>query len=310
VAKLAANLPEVTERSGHHKLLLPATFVAASVPLYWVALRELAHLVWMDEGYSHILVVPFVVAWFLWNSRGDLLRGRDGNSMMGAGAVIGLGAVGYAAGWILARHGNPAHLTVWMLSLVCMWIGGFVLALGSRAALKAVFPLAFLLLVVPVPVMWMHYLIRALQHASSEVTYLVYRLLGEPVYRDGFMFTLPGLKIEIAQECSGIRSSISLLLTTIIAVHLALKSKLNKLLLIALVVPIAIFKNVLRIVTLSLLAMYVDRSFITGSLHHKGGFVFFLLALGVVFGAIKLLRHFEERQQSVQSQLHLSVSGV
>ena len=291
-----------TERPASRELVLLAVFVAASIPLYWTALRELVHLVWNDEGYSHIMIVPLVSAWFLWNCRGDLKPVvGDRASRIAAALAIGLGVVGFASGWVLSVRGSSWYLAVEILSLLCMWIGGFALTFGSRGLRSAAFPLAFLMFLVPPPGPLLQFVIRVLQHASVQMTYWGFHVLGVPVYRNGALLVLPNLSIEVARECSGIRSSISLLLTTIIAVQLFLKSRLNKLLLIALVVPIAIFKNSLRIVTVTLLAMYVDRSFIDGKLHHRGGFVFFLLALGLVFGLMSQLRRFEERHRTVQS---------
>jgi exosortase len=298
------------ERPTNRELLLLAVFIAASIPPYWTALRELVLLVWNDAGYSHIMIVPLVSAWFLWNCRGDLKPvAGDRASRIAAALAIGLGVAGFASGWVLSVRGSTWYLAVWILSLLCMWIGGFALTFGSHGLRSAAFPLAFLIFLVPPPGPLLQSVIGKLQHASVELTYWGFRLTNTPVYREGITFTLPNLNIEVARECSSIRSSISLLLTTIIAVHLFLKSKLNKVLLIALVVPIAVFKNAMRIVILSLLAIYVDRSFIDGKLHHRGGFVFFLLALSLVFGLMSLLRRFEERHRTVQSQSHFGASG-
>jgi len=72
------------------------------------------------------------------------------------------------------------------------------------------------------------------------------------------------------------------------------------------VVPIAVFKNAVRIVTLSVLSIYVNPSFLTGNLHHRGGIVFFLLALGLIFGLTELLRRLEARHVNPHQQIQLS----
>jgi exosortase len=272
-------------------------------------LMQLAHLVSQDEGYSHIAVVPLVSAWFLWRCRDQLERSADHGSRIGAGIAFGLGVFGYATGWVLYCNNILGYLSVWMLSLVCVWVGCFLLAFGLGAARKAAFPLAFLLFMVPLPGVLLQYVIRYLQDGSAALTYLIFRLLGVPVDRQRFMFALPNLTIEIAQECSGIRSSISLLLTTLIVAQLSLSSKVNKLLLVLSVVPIAVFKNAVRIVTLSLLSIYVNPSFLTGNLHHRGGIVFFLLALGLIFGLTELLRRLEARYVNPHRQTQVSTSG-
>jgi exosortase len=100
-----------------------------------------------------------------------------------------------------------------------------------------------------------------------------------PYLRRGLVFDLPGVSIQVAEECSGIRSTLALFITTALAGALFLKSNWRRLLLLIVVVPIAIVKNGLRIATLSTLAIYVNPAFLTGNLHHHGGVLFFLLAL-------------------------------
>jgi len=111
-----------------------------------------------------------------------------------------------------------------------------------------------------------------------------------PVFRSGFTFSLPGFTIEIAEECSGIRSSLALLITSLLAAHLCLRSVWAKTVLILATLPLLIVKNGIRIVTLSLLSMYVDPGFLTGRLHHQGGVVFFLLALVLLASLLWLLQ--------------------
>ncbi|MGB6430993.1 MAG: archaeosortase/exosortase family protein, partial [Candidatus Acidiferrales bacterium] len=77
----------------------------------------------------------------------------------------------------------------------------------------------------------------------------------------------------------GIRSTLALMITTVVASYLFLKSSWRRVILCLAVIPLAVFKNGLRIATLSVLAIYVNPGFLTGNLHHRGGFVFFLIAL-------------------------------
>ena len=119
-------------------------------------------------------------------------------------------------------------------------------------------------------------IIFLLQSASAEVSYVYFKLIGIPIYREGFVFHLPGVSVEVAKECSGIRSSIALFITSILAGHLFLKTGWKKGILAVSIIPIAILKNGVRIVTLSLLGAYVDISFLTDSLlHKKGGILLF-----------------------------------
>ena len=113
------------------------------------------------------------------------------------------------------------------------------------------------------------------------------------MFRTGFELALPGLTIEVAKECSGIRSSLALLFTSLLAGHLLLRSAGRKTALALITVPLLMIKNGIRIVTLSTLAIYADPSFLTGKLHSEGGFVFFLLALAVLAPVLWFLQRAE-----------------
>ena len=87
---------------------------------------------------------------------------------------------------------------------------------------------------------------------------MAFRIMGVPAVRQGFDFALPGVTIRVAQECSGIRSSLALMMTAVLAGHLWLRSFPRTFLLCVATVPIAIAKNGLRIAVLSWLAIYID----------------------------------------------------
>jgi exosortase len=132
-----------------------------------------------------------------------------------------------------------------------------------------------------------------LKSGSTEAVAGLFTLTGTPFHRQGFVFALPNFVIEIADECSGIRSSIALLLTGLLAGHRFLQSRWMRVALLLVILPVAVIKNAIRIVALSLLAMHVDPSFLTGQLHHEGGFIFFLLALGMLAPLFALFRWYE-----------------
>jgi exosortase/archaeosortase family protein len=59
------------------------------------------------------------------------------------------------------------------------------------------------------------------------------------------------------------------------------------------ILPLAVLKNGIRIVTLTLLAIHVDPGFLSGQLHHEGGIVFFLLSLAMLAPLLFILRRYE-----------------
>ena len=114
------------------------------------------------------------------------------------------------------------------------------------------------------------------------------------VAQDALILSIPGVTIEVARECSSIRSSLMLVVATMVIAQLLLRSPWRKALLVALAVPLSVAKNGLRIFTIAMLGTRVDRGFLNGRLHHQGGIVFFAIALVLVFLLLWLLRRTED----------------
>jgi exosortase len=196
-----------------------------------------------------------------------------------AGGLLLYGVALWLRGWL----GQNDFASLATAGSLLFWWGGFLLAFGPEAFKTARFPLLFLLFAIPIPRVLLERFIYILQVGSTEVTEWLFRLTGTAYFRDGFVYQLPGISIEVAKECSGIRSSIALIITGVLAGHLFLRTGWRKLILVVAMIPFTIFKNGVRILTLSLLAIYVDRKFITDSfLHHSGGFIFYLPALAML----------------------------
>lgn len=238
-----------------------------------------------NERYSHAVLVPFISGYFLFTERKRIFQ--DSSVSPAAVYVLAASIAVFIVTNIPAAGLKPdERLFAAILSSVAFFAGAFMLCFGSAAG-RAVFPLGFLLFMVPLPEAFMDSAVFFLQSGSTAVSDLLFRAVGAPVVRDGFFFNFPGLRVEVASECSGIRSSIALLITGAIASHMFLKTAWRQLFLIAWIIPLAIIKNGLRITTLTLAGFYIDESALTGPLHNRGGFIFFLMALGV-FGLIML----------------------
>jgi len=161
----------------------------------------------------------------------------------------------------------------------------------------------FLFLALPLPESILHRAVVALQKGSADVAHVLFRLAGAPVFKDGFRFSLPGVEVEIAEECSGIRSSISLLICGILASHFLLQSNWRRLFLVLFIVPVVILKNAVRIFTITWLGVYVDRDFLYGNLHRYGGLPFSVLAVAILGCAIYLLQQSQRPSNRESTQL-------
>ena len=149
--------------------------------------------------------------------------------------------------------------------------------------------LLLLLLAVPLPDFLLAPAVYFLQKGSAELVAALFDLVGIPFLRQGFIFELGRFTIEIAEECSGIRSSMAVLILALLAAHFYLRSSWKQALFILCSLFIMIVKNGVRIATLTILALYVDPSFLFGKLHRDGGVVFFVLGLVLLLPVLWLL---------------------
>jgi len=131
------------------------------------------------------------------------------------------------------------------------------------------------------------------------MTYALFKLFGVPVLWRHFKFLLPGVEIEIAQECSGIRSSSALFITSILAGYMFLQSNWRRAVFSIFTIPVVIFKNAVRIVTISYLGVYVDPRFLHGKLHQYGGVPFSLVSLAILVPVMLALQKSENRSSGI-----------
>jgi exosortase len=272
-----------------------AAFVVASLAICWPAISALTVFSFHHEFSSHVLLIPVLSLYLLYMERRVVFREVRSSLALGS-ALILTGAALYWSAMVHASLQSPAEfLPGSTLAMVVIWTGGFLICYGFRAWRAAAFPLLFLLLMVPLPEQVLARTIYFLQEGSTSLSFFLFKLVGTPAFRQGFLISVPGQTIEVAKECSGIRSSIALFITCLLAAHLFLRTPWKILLFVVLVLPVSIVKNAIRIVTLTLLSIHVDPGFLRGNLHHDGGFVFFLLALAILFPVLLLLQKSEQR---------------
>jgi len=271
-------------------------FWIVSLVIFWRTISALIVYSLHHESCSHIVLIPLVSAYVLFTERKKIFLAARSSGTAGIGLIV----IAAALYWLTIRGSLPEQgnvpLSAAALALVLVWIGGFLWAYGLASARAAMFPLLFLLLMVPLPDHVLSWVIHLLQRGSTEVAYLLFEMVGVPVLKQGFVLSVPTVTIEVAAECSGIRSSVALFITCLLAAHFYLRTPWKVLVFLLLVFPLAVIKNGVRIVTLTLLSMHVDPGFLDGNLHHDGGFVFFALALLLLLPVFLVLERSERRR--------------
>lgn len=259
--------------------LLFLIFNIGTLIAFYSPLKELAKMSVKSELYSHVLLIPLISGYFFYGKRKKVISSAKSSYIIGPIiSLIGLFLYFYSFNQLIEFNKNDL-MSMKIYSIVLFWLGGFIFFYGIKSFKIAIFPALFLFLFAPIPSILVEKFIYFLQICSTEATYFIFRITGVPILKEGFTFHLPGLSIEVAKQCSGIRSSLALIITSLIAGEFFLKTRWKKLILVFSVIPITVFKNGLRIATLSLLGIYVDPRILGSQLHKSGGIPFFILAM-------------------------------
>jgi exosortase len=291
-------------RTFHSHLIFPALLITGG-GIFCQPLITLGGLILSNDSYSHIVLIPLASIYFIWSDRKAIYSETRRDPL--PGAAFGLAGLAlYALAYLLRdQFGSPAfrnqdvpndYLTLCMAGAVCWVIGSFIFAYGVEGFKRARFALLFLFFAVPIPMFVLNGVVQALQVASAEAANIVFRMLPVTYHRQGMVFQFPNLAIEVAEECSGIRSSMALFVLSVITGRLFLKKGVHRAILAFSIFPVTVFKNALRISTITLLANYVDMKFLTNHwIHSSGGIPFFAAAMAMFIPIVWLLRRWETK---------------
>ena len=232
--------------------------------------------------HSYILLIPFVSAYLLYLRRDQLPKNYVVDLPLAiVSLVAGLSVFGFTY-WLDFAGRAPANndrLVLLTLSFLCCLAAGGFFFFGRAWMRAAAFPLVYLIFMVPMPVAMSDALEMASKSAATEVANLLLHISGTPFLRTGAIFQLPNITIEVAQECSGIRSSWVLFMTSILAANLFLKTSWRRFVLVAFVIPLGILRNGFRILVIGLLCVNIGPQMIHSLIHRRGGPLFFVLSL-------------------------------
>ena len=281
-----------------------ACYVILLLVAFGQPLLALANYAAHSSLHSYILLIPFVSGYLLYLRRDQLPKNHASDFSLGIILLAcGLGLFLFTRWPKLVGHvpADNYQFTLLALSFLCCLAAGGFFFLGRHWMRAAAFPLAYLIFLVPMPDAMANALETASKYASAEVANVLFHLSGMPFLREGLFFQLPNIGIQVAQECSGIRSSWVLLMTSILASHLFLKTPWRRLVFVAFVIPLGILRNGFRIFVIGFLCVKEGPQMIHSLIHHRGGPAFFLLSLIPFLLLLWWLRNGENRTRLVES---------
>jgi exosortase len=249
--------------------------------LYFSVIVELVHDWIIDENYSHGFLIPLVSAFFIWRKRERLRTIKRSSSGIGLVVVV-LGFLLFILGSIGAEYFTQR------LSLLVV-IGGLVLYLGGRGmAGGLLFPMLYLVFMIPVPYVLYYSISFPLELLASSLTSGVVSLLGIPIIKEGNILHLQNTTLQVVDACSGLRSLLSLSALAAALAYVTQRTLVKGIILFLVAVPVAIGANILRLSMTAILASLGGEQMAQGFLHQFSGvavFAFAVVSLSLI-GAI------------------------
>jgi len=267
-----------------------AILVGLILMLYASVIKDLVLQWWNDADYGHGFFVPLFSGYVLWRERQRWTKTEINPSncgflvMLGAIALLLLGSLG-------------AEFFTSRFSLLVL-LAGMVLFLAGWKMLRAVsFPLGYLMWMIPIPVIIYNQITFPMQLIASRLATAWLELAQVPVLRDGNILIMSNYSLEVVEACSGIRSLMTLMALAVAYGYLVSPRRWVRYVLAALMVPIAILTNAVRIMGAAILARHFGPAAAEGFLHEFSGWAIFLVALLLMFVSHWILRRIGERRK-------------
>lgn len=283
-------------------------FILASMALalcFVFSLYDWVRLAVSDELYSDLPLIPLVSLYLVWMRRQNLPR-TFCTDVVPAIVFIVAGAVAACVYWVA----HPEYFTtaensvaIRILALLLFFMGICLLFFGKTFIYAVAFPAVLLVFAIPLPTPLRIGLETVLQHGSAVCAGGFFQLSDTPALRDGLIFHLTNCSIRVAPECSGIHSSMVLLVTSLLGGWLFLRSPWKRVMLALVVIPLAFIRNGLRIFFIGRLCADYGPQMLNSPIHRHGGPLFFALSLIPLYMVLLFLRKTERTKPATHPSL-------
>jgi len=264
------------------KLSAVALLLFGIAIVYWQVFQRLIEAWIVDGNYSHGWLIIPLAGYFAWERRARLAATPVRSSWFGlvvlAGSILVL---------LAGLYGSELFLT--RVSLVGT-VAGIVLYLYGWAHLRILaFPIAFLLLMIPLPAIVFNKIAFPLQLFASRVGESAISAANIPVLREGNVLILANTQLEVAEACSGIRSLVSLVTLGLVYGYFSDQRFWVRAVIVASTVPIAILANGARVAGTGIAAHYFGPKAAEGFFHEFSGWALFVVAFVMMLVVQKLI---------------------
>lgn len=247
--------------------------------------------IWLDDEHAHGPIILSISLWLLWK------RWQEIPSFEGfkASPVVA---------WTLFLIASVFYIPGRALDIVYFEVGAFILLLigivfmvgGLSLFKKLMFPLLFMLFMVPLPNSLVGPLATFMKEAVSAVTVNILSWMGFQAGRTGVVIYLEQYQLLVADACAGMRTLFMLEALGILYLNLIHHpSMLRNIVLPILIIPISFTANVIRVIALALITYYWGVAAGQGFMHGFAGMVLFLAGLLLMLATDSMLRFISKK---------------
>lgn len=255
---------------------------------------ELAEVWASNDDYNHgFLIIPISLC-LVWRKRRQLLEQPLHSSSLGI-LFLSLWAALYVLGV------GAQILTFACCSLTAFLVGTLLFTAGRNATRTILFPIGFLLFMVPIPSEVYTLLTSPLQRFTTASSAQILNLFHIPVLREGNLIHLPNYSMQVVVACSGLRSLIAIVALALLMGYLLFRSNIERALLLLLSIPVAVLGNILRITITGFMVYQVSPSMAEGFSHTVAGMSTFCLSFFLLLGSVFCIRWIERKRMQYVS---------
>lgn len=261
------------------EITLAGIFLLAYVPtLIWMWDRWFAK----DSYYSHGILIPFVSGYLIWQKRKELASIEPKRSPWALPLII-LGMLVHIFSSVFRVYFTSGF------SMLIVIPGLILYFYGSKILKKIWFPVAFLIFMVPAPLVVIANISFKMKIFAAKIATVLLNNMGLIAVREGSLIKMPHAYVVVDDVCSGLRSLISLTALGSIFAYWMNANILKRIILFLSTIPIAIVTNVFRIIFLSSIAEIWGPEYAVGFTHDFSGFLVFAMAFILLFAVGRLL---------------------
>jgi exosortase len=257
---------------GRSSLVVVAILAATILWSYWPLLSDMAEKWAQDPQYSHAYLVPLFAAYLLWFRRAlvDTVLWRAswlGLPLLAAGVLMRLAGAYFYFDWLQAT------------SLLPLLAGVILLTTGPRALQWAWPAVAFLVFMIPLPFRVETALSLPLQRIATSVSTYVLQTVGRPALAEGNVIIINDARIGVVEACNGLGMLILFFAMTVAVAIVVRRHPLEKAIIIASTIPVAIAANVARIAATCFAVEFLNDHWADLMFHDLAGWLMMPLAL-------------------------------